>query len=190
MPLWLQAQQSTYFNHTEFGASFGGTKAYETFNPRLNFSFESFNGVTIHPKHAVGMSIGYDRYPGVDLVPISFGWRGFRDRGGRINIFAASNIGYASAALMKREKTDLVEQWHEGGLMYSASIGIRKKARNNNHAFTWSIGYKRQQAYYFQSYLDPFFMGFSSFRLPPGASSIVEEALTFNSLTLKWGFQF
>jgi hypothetical protein len=194
LPLCLQAQQSGYFNHTDFGVLFGGTKTYDTFNPRLNFTFESFNGVMVHPKHAVGLSLGFDTYPGVDLAPISFGWRGFHDRGGRTNFFAATNLGYGSAALMKRENSEFEERWHEGGLMYSAAIGIRRKTKKNTHAYTWSLGYKRQNAYYYQSYLSAFFPGLNFPRpnamLPPGVSSMTEEALTFNSLMLKWGFHF
>jgi hypothetical protein len=190
LPFLIQAQQSAYFNHTEIGTTFGGTKAYETFTPRLNFTFESFNGVMLNPRHAMGISLGYDTYPGLDLIPFSLGWRGFHDRGGRINFFAATNLGYGSAILMKRENTEFEERRHEGGLMYSAAIGVRKKARKNPYAFTWSIGYKRQQTYHHHSYLAPFFSGFSSFWPASGKNVMIEEIFTFNSLMLKWGFQF
>jgi len=185
------SQEKTFFNQTDFGTSFGQVKTYvEEYNTRVNFSFQTLNGVNINKFHAIGFLVGVDTYPNLTLMPLGLGWRGFLDKGKRHTLFAGMDVGAASAMLEKRQRDEWNESWYDGGLFYNPSVGLRRKSKKGNHAFVWSLGYKRQEAAFYEGTKD---IGLSSFRdlsIPPGFNSVRKEEYIFNSLILKWGLVF
>jgi len=183
------AGQSDYFvNHTEFGVLLGNNIRSE---PRVNFSFQSFNGIKINPKNEVGILIGHDSYPLVNLVPLAVGWRGMQTVGDKVTPYASFDIGYGSAVFNNREVEGAFESWFQGGLYLSPSLGIRHQSKNPNLAFSWSIGVKRQQVSYYEGHrTSPLSPTPPNGPLPPGFSRIREDNYILNSLHLKWGVIF
>lgn len=171
--------------------SFGQVKTdFDGYTTRVNFSFQSLNGVMINKYHATGFLVGIDTYPNLTLMPLGLGWRGFLDKGKRNTLFAGMDLGAASAVFEKRVESEWTESWYEGGLFLNPSIGIRRQSKKGNHATVLSIGYKRQEANFYEGSKE---FGFSSFRdpsLPPGFVSGRKEEYVFNSLALKWGLIF
>lgn len=192
--LWQEhsfAQQKTYINHTEWGPTFGRVKVSEnSFDPRINFSFQTFNGASINKYHAIGFLLGLDTYPNFNLIPMAFAWRGFLEKGKRSTPFAGLDLGKGSAILEKREVNEWSENWYEGGFLFSPSIGIRKRGKKGKNTYTWSLGFKRQHAFFYEGFRDFSNSNNAGTGLPPGFSSIREEAYIFNSLSIKWGFVF
>lgn len=186
------AQEKAFINHTDIGLTFGQVKVWEgNYDTRVNFTFQSFNGARVSPNHAVGFLIGVDTYPNLTLMPLAFGWRGFMEKGKRTSPFAGFDLGYSSAWMENRTSNEFSEQWYEGGLYLSPMVGIKRNSKNDNHAFTWSIGYKRQYASFYDGIRE--LQGGNSVNsnnLPPGFSSVREEAYIFNSLVVKWGLVF
>jgi len=183
-----QSQSPVYVNHTEIGPMFG--KQNDS-NYRLNFSIQTFNGVKINPKHEVGFLVGLDTYPSFNLVPIALGWRGIRNKGKRTSPYLSLDLGYGSALLEKRDRQDQSESWYEGGSLFSPTIGLRRKSRGGKSAFSWSLGFKRQEASFYQGVRGGgISTGLSEGRLPPGFISVREENYVFNSLLMKWGLVF
>lgn len=181
-------QSSSYVNHTELGPLIGELDGLET---RVNFSFQTFNGVKIHPNHSLGFLVGVDSYPGFTLMPLAIGWRGVHHRGERTSPFASLDLGYGSALLAKRQRENLTESWYAGGLLISPAIGLQRKSRSGRHAFSWSIGFKRQKASFYEGQRIPgLSKTFPDPVLPPGFQSIKEESYLLNSLFIKWGIVF
>lgn len=181
-----------YFNHTDFGVLMGRVETWDNnFDTRVNFSFATFHGVKILPAHAVGFSVGIDTYPGLTLMPLALGWRGFREKGRKYTWFAGMDLGGGSTVLQRTERKDWSESWFDGGILFSPSIGLRKRARNGGHSFVWSIGYRRQEATFYEGFYD-FSRSFQplSSSIPPGFSSVLNEQYAFNSFFLKWGLMF
>lgn len=186
------SQSGAFINHTEIGPMIGRVKVWgNNFDPRINFSFQTFNGVRIDKHHAVGFLIGLDTYPNFNLVPMAIGWRGFLEKGKRTTAFAGFDIGKGSAILEKREVNEWSERWYEGGFLGSPQIGVRRNSKKGTHAFTWSVGFKRQHAFFYEGIRDFFGnVNQTGSNLPPGFSSIREESYVFNSLLIKWGIMF
>lgn len=186
------SQEKAFISHTEIGPMIGRLKVWDNnFDARVNFSFQTFNGARINKYHAVGFLVGLDTYPSFNLVPMAFGWRGFLDKEKRNTPFAGFDIGKGSAILEKREVIEWSETWYEGGFLVSPQIGIRRNSKKGNHAFTWSLGFKRQHAFFYEGVRD--FFGTTNRQdgnLPPGFSSVREESYVFNSLLVKWGVMF
>lgn len=181
----LLAQQGSFFSHTEMGPSFGQVQVWnEEFETRINFSFQTLNGVHINDKHALGVLLGLDTYPGFVLVPIAFGWRGAGNVNGKPKFLYGMDLGYASAFLEKRVQDNFSEQWYEGGLMISPNIGWRIRSKSGKRDYTFSLAYRRQHAYFFEGTRGegPLLPG-----LPPGFSSIREESYIFNNLIFRLG---
>src|SRR5690554_1133796 len=146
------AQSGNYINHTELGPLIGKINDTDT---RVNFSIQSFNGIRIHPHHAVGFLVGIDSYPGFVLMPLGLGWRGVSDKGNRTSPYASLDVGYGSALFEKRQKENFMESWYEGGLLLSPAVGIHRKSKSQRRAFTWSIGLKHQKASFYEGFRIP-----------------------------------
>jgi len=181
-------QSSPYVNHTELGPLIGGMDGPET---RVNFSFQTFNGVKIHPNHTLGFLVGLDRYPGVTLMPLAVGWRGRLYKEKRTSPYASLDIGYGSALLARKQNENFTESWYAGGLLISPAIGLQKVSKSRRQAFTWSIGFKVQKACFYEGQK---IQGLSRPsphpKLPTGFQSIREESYVLNSLSVKWGIVF
>ena len=181
-------QFSAFVNHTEIGPLIG--QVNDT-NRRLNFSFQSFNGVKFHPNHSVGFLIGLDSYPGFNLMPLALGWRSILDKGEMTSPYLSLDIGYGSAWLENRQRENQMEYWYQGGFMVSPAIGIQKRSKNGGHAFSWSIGYKKQNASFYEGHkVSGLSKETSNPLLPPGFQSVREESYVLNSLFIKWGIVF
>lgn len=185
---YASGQTNDYVNHTEIGALLGKTTGFEQ---RINFSFQSFNGIKINSHNEVGILIGHDSYPMVNLVPLAIGWRGMQTAGNKVTPYASFDIGYGSAVFNKREVEGSFESWYQGGLYFSPALGIRHQSKNPNLAFSWSIGFKRQQVSYYEGNRNsPLSPTPPDGSLPPGFSNIREDNYILNSLHLKWGIIF
>ena len=186
------AQAQRYFGQTDVGMLLGRVESVEReYDGRLNFTFSTFHGVRVNPSHVVGFSVGIDTYPGMTLVPMALGWRGFREKGKKFTWFGAFDIGGGSAMLTKKEQTEWSESWFDGGIFISPSIGLRKDTKDGLYSFLWTVGYKRQNASFYEGYYDfsrtqPFFNA----NIPPGFNSVRTEDYTFNSFFFKWGLMF
>lgn len=187
------AQENNFFSQTEIGPMLGRVKVWDgNHDLRVNFSLESFNGVKVNPNHAIGLLLGLNSYPDIKLMPIAFGWRGFKENGKRTSPYAGIDIGYASAWLEKRTVNEWSEQWYEGGFLFSPSLGIKRNSKNGKRAYTWSLGYKRQSAFYYDGIKSGIgnLSNAAESRLPRGFNSVREESYIFNSLLVKWGIIF
>lgn len=187
------AQENSFFSQTEIGPMLGRVKVWDdSHDLRVNFSLESFNGVKVKPNHALGLLLGINSYPDLKLMPIAFGWRGFKENGKRTSPYAGIDIGYASAWMEKRTANEWSEQWYEGGFMFSPSLGIKRNSKNGKRAYTWSLGYKRQYAFFYDGMKSGTgnLSNIGESSLPPGFISIREESYVFNSLLIKWGIAF
>jgi hypothetical protein len=185
------SQEKAFFNQTDMGISLGQVKTnIDGYTTRANFSFQTLNGVWINKYHATGFLVGVDTYPNLALLPLGLGWRGFWDKGNRNTFFAGLDLGAASTVLEKRVEDEWTESWYDGGLFINPSVGIRRKSKKGNHASVLSLGYKRQEANFYEGTKE---FGFSSFRdtsIPPGFTTIRKEEYIFNSLVLKYGLVF
>ncbi|MDZ7934153.1 MAG: hypothetical protein U5M51_04130 [Emticicia sp.] len=121
LPSFAQEESKGFFkkypfvNITELGTllgrnkyqAYGGFYGYDSFYPpptqylvekRVNFSLQTFNGVYLNPKTAVGLTIGIDSYGPTVLTPISAGIRRNlvqKKQGGSI-LLGSLDVGYAT----------------------------------------------------------------------------------------------
>ncbi len=187
-------QENSYYNQTELGILIGNPLenwSGENKN-RVDFSLITFHGVKFSKHHAVGFSLGFDRYESVSIIPIALGWRGFLGKENRPQLIGGLDIGGGSAILEKKEKNEWYEAYYEGGIMVSPSLGAKFPAKNGRTALTMSLAYKRQDlSYFIRNYeVGPTPRPFSSTSLPPGFNSISETSYLFHSLAVRMGFIF
>lgn len=188
----LMAQSGQFMHQFELGILRGNAGNWDgSTMSRTNLSIQSFHGARITENQSVGITLGYDRYEQMDLVPLGFGWRGFRHMDKKLGILGAFDLGYGSAFLEKRQREGLFETWYEGGFFFHPNIGLTFNAGKSPSYYTLSLGFKRQIAHYFSGFLDP--SGENSINsplLPRGFSSLTQEAYYLNSLSLKLGLVF
>lgn len=184
------AQQNGYYNQTEAGVLIGKyTQQYsDAQESRTGFSFSSFNGIHLLPKHVVGISVGLDRYLEADLIPIAFGWRYFLGEGNGPKLFLGADLGGASSILEKKETTDWSKTWYIGGLLVYPSVGVSFPLQESKTAFVVSLGYKYQRLSHFVGLIDP--SGTSHPGLPPGLRQLTETSYRYHSLSIKAGLLF
>lgn len=156
--LWLlvalpaYAQKSpfkpVFTNMTEFGMLFGQVRynvntASENVSKRQNLTAQTFNGVQLRPKLAVGSTVGVDWYSGALLMPICAGVRYDLAQPGKKNVrvFTSLDTGYGFAWLHE----DPTGYETRGGWVISPGIGFRI-GRPQNANFILSLNYKRQEA--------------------------------------------
>lgn len=151
-----------FVNITEFGVLLGRNKvenvgwwgirpanylpSYSVQN-RINASIQSFNGVYLSKKTAVGITVGVDGYGQTVLMPISAGIRQQlikKKEGGSI-LLGSLDAGYATTWL-NEDQTGYITK---GGIMVNPMIGYKLPMRNGS---SWIInfGYRYQQATYEQ----------------------------------------
>ncbi len=150
-----------FVNTTELGASFGRNKFqtyayYSSFYPqpiqyqtqnRVNFTLQTFNGIYINPKTAVGLTVGVDSYGPTVLMPISAGIRRSlvqKKQGGSI-FLGSLDVGYATTWL-NEDNTGFKTT---GGLIVCPTIGYKFPMRNGS-AWLMNFGYRFQRAEYQQ----------------------------------------
>jgi len=187
-------QEKVYFNQTELGVLFGNGEEDWTGvdKKRIDLSLITFHGVKISKHHAVGLSVGFDQYESLSVIPFAVGWRGFLGKENRPQLIGGFDFGGGSAVLEDKEKTEWYESWYKGGVLISPSIGVKLPARKGKSSLTISLAYKRQELGYFMGFFErgdsP--RPLTNTNLLPGYSSMTETSYLFHSLVARMGFMF
>lgn len=170
LPSFAQEKKESFFqkhpfvNMTEFGVLLGRGK-YETYNyyyrgyypqpidkqyqiqNRVNFAIQTFNGIYLDKKTAIGVTLGVDSYGSTILMPISAGVRRNlvqKKQSGSI-LLGGLDVGYATTWLNE----DNTGYKTSGGLIISPTIGYKLPMRNGS-AWLINFGYRFQRAEYKQ----------------------------------------
>jgi len=139
-----------YTNMTEFGVLFGQVRFNlnqntweESVQKRQNLTGQSFNGIQLRPKLAVGTTVGVDWYNAALITPLAAGVRYDLAQPGRKNlrVFTSLDTGYGFTWLNE----DPTGYKTKGGWMIAPGIGFRI-GRPQNTNFILSLNYKRQEA--------------------------------------------
>ena len=192
------AQEKATLTHLELGMFGGKSKilwSKETQN-RLDFSFSAFRGKEIKPNHYLGIHLGYDNYPDVQILPIGLGWRSFFGDASGPKWMGGLNAGFGTTLLEKRERTEWSSTWREGGVYFHPFLGVTLPAKKGNWALTSSIGYKWQPSSLFEGNhsqvetrpkIHPFW---TRAALPDGFNSLNKVTTHFQSLSFQVGVLF
>ena len=138
-----------FVNYTEVGGLFGRVSAPlfanspdEFVENKLSLTLQTFNGVQVRPRLAVGGVVGVDWYATALLMPIGAGVRYDLARPNQKNvaIFAAADVGYGFTWLNKSSTGNNLTR---GGLMLNPGVGLRF-GKPDKGAFVLSVSYKRQ----------------------------------------------
>ncbi|WP_111627413.1 hypothetical protein [Larkinella arboricola] len=137
-----------FTNMTEFGISLGQVRynvnlATENVEKRQTITAQTFNGVQLRPKLAVGGTVGIDWYTTALLMPVCAGLRYDLAQPGKKNlrVFTSLDTGYGFAWLHE----DPTGYETRGGWVISPGLGFRI-GRPQNANFILSLSYKRQEA--------------------------------------------
>lgn len=153
LPLLVRGQTTpfkpVFTNMTELGATFGqvrysnGVNFSESVAKRVNLTAQTFNGFLVHPRLAVGATIGVDWYNTALLMPVCAGLRYdlARPNGKNLRIFSSLDTGWGFAWLNE----DATGYKTTGGWTISPGIGFRV-GKPSNANFVLSLSYKRQAA--------------------------------------------
>lgn len=149
-----------FVNITEIGGMFGRVKApsyyympyYSSYIPPqdnenfevinvVNIALQTFNGVYIDPKTAVGITTGVDWYNATLVTPIQLGVRRnlVQRKNGGATIVAGLDAGYGTTWL----NIDNPNTKTTGGIAISPTIGYKMATRNGS-AWVINFGYKHQ----------------------------------------------
>ncbi|GAB3894425.1 hypothetical protein GCM10028803_09370 [Larkinella knui] len=150
IPVFAQKSpfKPVFTNMTEFGVLFGQvrynvTAMAENVSKRQNVTAQTFNGVQLRPKLAVGATVGVDWYNSALLMPVCAGVRYDLAQPGKKNlrVFTSLDTGYGFAWLNE----DPTGYETRGGWVIAPGIGFRI-GRPQNANFILSLSYKRQEA--------------------------------------------
>jgi hypothetical protein len=192
------AQEKATLTHLELGMFGGKSKilwSEETQN-RLDFSFSAFRGKEIKPNHYLGIHLGYDNYPDVQILPIGLGWRSFLGDATGPKLMGGLNAGFGTTFLEKRARTEWSSTWREGGVYFHPFLGVTLPAKKGNWALTSSIGYKWQPSSLFEGNhsqpetrpkIHPFW---TRAALPDGFNSLNKVTTHFQSVSFQVGVLF
>lgn len=192
------AQENATLTHLELGMFGGKSKilwSEETQN-RLDFSFSAFRGKEIKPNHYLGIHLGYDSYPDVQLLPIGLGWRSLLGDEIGPKLMGGLNAGFGTTFLEKRARTEWSSTWREGGVYFHPFLGVTLPSKKGNWALTSSIGYKWQPSSLFEGNhsqpetrpkIHPFW---TRAKLPDGFNSLNKVTTHFQSVSFQVGVLF
>ena len=141
-----------FTNMTELGALFGqvryGTQVSQSVAKRTNMTAQTFNGVQLRPRLAVGATAGVDWYNTAMLTPVCAGVRYDLGQPGQsgsgqknLRVFTSLDAGWGFAWLNE----DPTGFKTSGGWVVSPGLGFRIGKPNNTN-FILSLSYKRQEA--------------------------------------------
>jgi len=136
-----------YTNMTEIGISLGqvryGTPTSESVAKRSNLTAQTFNGILVHPRLAVGSTIGVDWYNSALLIPVCAGLRYDLAQPNQKNlrVFASLDSGWGFTWLNE----DPTGYKTTGGWVISPGIGFRT-GKLTSANFIMSLSYRRQEA--------------------------------------------
>lgn len=138
-----------FINYTELGGLFGRV-AYssgfgsptEQVENKVSLTIQTFNGVQLRPRLAVGGVVGIDWYANALLLPVGAGVRYDLTRAEQngVNLFVSTDVGYGLTWL---NKASTGNELTKGGLMLNPGLGLRF-GRPGKGAFLLSLSYKRQ----------------------------------------------
>jgi hypothetical protein len=150
VPVYAQKSpfKPVFTNMTEFGILLGQVR-YNTSNIAENVSkkqsltAQTFNGIQLRPKLALGATVGVDWYNSALLMPVCAGMRYDLAQPGKKNlrVFTSLDTGYGFAWLNQ----DPTGYETRGGWVIAPGIGFRI-GRPQNANFIMSLSYKRQEA--------------------------------------------
>ena len=124
-------------------------------------------------------------------MTFAFGWRGILDKDKKLAPYASLDLGYSSSWMQHKSVDADMEYWKQGGSYFSPSLGVLINPHKSTIVFSLGIGYKRQNAFYYEGFRDPQLQSrIPSEDLPTGYALILKEAYVFNSLYLKMGIIF
>ncbi|MFD2932167.1 hypothetical protein [Spirosoma flavum] len=138
-------QRPLYVNYTEFGGLFGrvasGVTTAQTVENRLSFTAQTFNGVQVSHRLAIGGIVGVDWYKAALLMPVGAGLRFdlARHPHRNVRLLAVADAGYGFAWLHKGSTGYNVS----GGWMINPGVALRV-GKPSATAFVLSLTYKRQ----------------------------------------------
>lgn len=153
--LWAQGpiveRSHPFVNYTELGGLFGrvayptvvGSTAEQVEN-KVSLTLQTFNGVQLSPRLAVGGVVGIDWYANALLLPVGAGLRYDLTRAVQkaVNVFVSADVGYGLTWL---NKASTGNELANGGLMLNPGLGLRF-GKPGKGAFLLSLSYKRQVA--------------------------------------------
>lgn len=135
----------TYVNYTEVGGLFGrvasGSSAAQLVENKLSFTAQTFNGVQVSRRLAVGGLVGIDWYKAALVMPVGAGLRFdlARNPYRNVRVLAIADAGYGFTWLNKSSTGYELK----GGLMLNSGLALRVGKPSTN-AFLLSVSYKRQ----------------------------------------------
>ncbi|GAB3734146.1 hypothetical protein [Spirosoma lituiforme] len=135
----------TYVNYTEVGGLFGrvasGSSAAQLVENKLSFTAQTFNGVQVSRRLAVGGLVGIDWYKAALVMPVGAGLRFdlARNPYRNVRVLAIADAGYGFTWLNKSSTGYELK----GGLMLNPGLALRVGKPSTN-AFLLSVSYKRQ----------------------------------------------
>lgn len=142
----IPVRRPAYINYTELGGLFGrvasGPSTAQVVENKLSLTAQTFNGVQLTDRLAVGGLVAIDWYKAALLLPIGAGIRYDLARPNRnVRLLAIADGGYGFPWLHKNSTGyELV-----GGWMINPGIALRV-GKPSASAFTMSLTYKRQIA--------------------------------------------
>lgn len=178
---WGQA--FSYTHHSEMGVLTGS----DDFGKRINFTFQTFNGLQLSDVHSVGVLTGLDQYGSLSVVPIALGWRGILNPLNKWQLYGGVDLGFGSTLLEPTVITEWNEhRWQDGGFMGQSSIGLRIKNKKANF-WSFSLAYKRQ--IYHLTTANPRELSPDPNR-PEDWSYYAKDKITFNNVVYRIGYWF
>ncbi len=142
----IPSRRPTYVNYTELGGLFGrvasGAATEQVVENRLSFTAQTFNGVQLTQRLAMGGLVGIDWYKAALLMPIGAGLRlDLAHPNRNVRVLAIADGGYGFAWLHKGSTGYEIR----GGWMINPGIALRV-GKPSSSAFVLSLTYKRQTA--------------------------------------------
>ena len=143
-------QGHPFVNYTEIGGLFGRV-AYtlntwngnngEQVENKTSLTIQTFNGVQVCPRLAVGGVVAVDWYSAALIMPVGAGLRYdlAKPNDKNVQVFVSADAGYGLNWLNKSSTNNDVK----GGLMLNPGIGLRL-GKPGKGAFVLSLSYKRQ----------------------------------------------
>lgn len=169
-----------YVNMTEVGGLFGrvvydipwSVPAIQEVENRLSLTLQTFNGVQIKPRLAVGVTTGIDWYNTALLMPVAAGARYDLVRSKKnVTVFGTLDAGYGFNWL----QADGTGYDTQGGMMLNPGVGLKFGFKSGS-AMLLSLSYKRQDA---------------QVTKPLGWGEVEKwENRTYNRMALRLGFMF
>ena len=134
-----------YVNYTELGGLFGrvasGLSTAQVVENKVSFTAQTFNGIQVSRRLAVGGLVGVDWYRAALVMPVGAGLRFdfARNPYRNVRLLAIADAGYGFTWLNKSSTGYELK----GGLMLNPGLALRVGKPSTN-AFLLSITYKRQ----------------------------------------------